>query len=209
MNNTFKNILLLVTGAVIGAGSVYKYLDKKHQARADKEIEVSKRLLESKKEAPVEEPVDKVEPVKKNIAKVEEDEVEYDRFADDVKTNYASIAKQYTHKETITTMVTEVHEPGQVDPVSIYTITPDEYGMQDGFNTYEMYYTSDNKVLDADLRVLSDVDIDEILGGDPGAWFGEYDDQNVFVRNEDFQCDYNVCLCLKTADEIRSRDGYK
>ena len=50
-----------------------------------------------------------------------------------------------------------------------------------------------------DYSIISDY---ETLIGDALSHFGEYEDDSVYVRNEDTECDYEILKHDKTFDEI-------
>ncbi|MBO7449425.1 MAG: hypothetical protein J6U54_03570 [Clostridiales bacterium] len=96
--------------------------------------------------------------------------------ADDTMTvAYHKAAEQYTAKE-------EEPKPGP------YQITPDEFG-ESKFNVTFLYY-DDGVVTDEMGDIVEDVE--EAIGTEFVNWFGEYEEDTAFVRNDKRHCDYEI-----------------
>ena len=86
-----------------------------------------------------------------------------------------------------------------------YIVTPDEYGDQDGYELIGLVYYRDHiLVTSVDNEIVEDVD--DIIGFESLNHFGEnadYPDQ-IFVRNDEHQCDYEVERDPRTYEESRN-----
>jgi hypothetical protein len=102
--------------------------------------------------------------------------------------NYARYALNPTPKKE-----TNIRKP--------YVIPPEEFGERDDYERITLLYYSDN--------VLTDEDDDPIeedqVGIDSLTHFGEYEDDSVFVRNDEMRCDFEILKCLETYEEVAAR----
>ena len=72
-----------------------------------------------------------------------------------------------------------------------YVISPDEYDEND-YETETLYYYPDGVLTDTYDNVI--VDIEETVGKKSLTCFGEYEEDSVFVRNDDLETDYEILL---------------
>ena len=79
---------------------------------------------------------------------------------------------------------------------NIHVISPDEY---DEFQDYEkksLTYYADGVIADEWDNVLKNAD--ELIGENIGDHFGEFDEDSVFVRNDDLKCDFEILRDIQT-----------
>ena len=81
-----------------------------------------------------------------------------------------------------------------------YVITPDEFGEIYEYDTISLRYYADKVLTDEDDVVITNVD--EIIGEDSLTHFGEYEDDSVFVRNDEMKADYEILLDLRKYYDI-------
>lgn len=72
-----------------------------------------------------------------------------------------------------------------------YVISPDEFGDIFDYNTQHLTYYADDEIL-ADESDESIDDIDGTIGLDSLNHFGEFEDEVVFIRNDELKTDYEV-----------------
>lgn len=72
-----------------------------------------------------------------------------------------------------------------------YVISPDEYDEND-YETETLYYYPDGVLTDVYDNIITDVD--DIVGSESLTRFGEFEDDSVFVRNDDLETDYEILL---------------
>lgn len=89
-------------------------------------------------------------------------------------------------------------EPG-VDTIEPYIISPEEYGERDGFDIQSWTYYTNGILTNEDDEIVSDY---ENIIGNALAHFGEYENDSVFVRNENVECDYEILKVMKPFIEI-------
>lgn len=70
------------------------------------------------------------------------------------------------------------------------TISPDEYGDQN-YDEQSLIYFADGVLTDDYHNIIEDVD--DMVGVDSLTKFGEYEADTVFVRNDEDECDYEIC----------------
>ena len=85
-----------------------------------------------------------------------------------------------------------------------YVISPDEFGEFEDYERISLSYYTDQILADEDDEKVEDVD--NVVGLESLAHFGEYEDDSVFVRNDRLKCDYEILLDQRTySDVIKQR----
>ena len=179
MNNTSTFIFAFSMGAAIGAVVTWKVLKTKYEQIAQEEIDSVKETFDMQIAADREvsdEPVEKIiEPDDKKI-----NLRDYaNRLAEMQYVDYAN-AEDLKKKEEVTAVV----EP--------YVIPPEEFGEKEDYDTISLTYYAD-KVLTDDWDELVE-DVDNVVGLDSLETFGEYEDDAVYVRNDELKADYEILL---------------
>lgn len=109
----------------------------------------------------------------------------------DISTNEVKETK--TKKKT--TKVTEnIKQP--------YIITPEQYGEYDEYKTLSLLYLADDNLINDDNEIITE-DRDKMLGVNALSHFGEYEDDSVYIRDEDKEIDYEILKSEKTYSEIQ------
>ncbi len=81
-----------------------------------------------------------------------------------------------------------------------YVITPDEFGTRDDYSTISLTYYADKVVTDEENDPLEN--IDDYIGYESLEHFGEYEDDSVFVRNEELKTDYEILLDNRNYSDV-------
>ena len=166
-------------GAAVGVAVSWKLLKTKYEQIAQEEIDSVQEVYFGKKIASDSDPVE-TESV--DDAMNEEDKQEYENI---LKSNkyipYSSPDKITEEKE-----VADVDKP--------YVISPDEFDELGEYDTTSLIYYTDKILADTDGNVISDDDIEKMIGHDSLTHFGEYEDDSVFVRNDERKTDYEILL---------------
>jgi hypothetical protein len=208
MDRNISMIFTFIAGVAVGIVATHKIAEQKYRNIADEEIESVVERFSNREPTVIQNKV-KVEDDKGKIAderaltpktNILEYKSNVDRFGYD-KINKDNIRPNQDDK-TKGKEVEDMQKLNDNNP-SIYVITPDEFNTLDGFETATLYYSSDNYVLDSDYHVLPDSVISRTIGHDPYGHFGEYEEDSVYIRNEELMCDYEILLSMKTCDEIR------
>ena len=87
----------------------------------------------------------------------------------------------------------------QAQMIKPYVISPDEFG-EGGYPTVSLTYYDDKVLTDeADEPI---VNIDEVVGEESLTHFGEYEDDSVFVRNDDLKLDFEILLDVRNHSDV-------
>lgn len=81
-----------------------------------------------------------------------------------------------------------------------YVIPPDVFGDIDEYEQISLNYYADKVLTDEDDEIIHDVE--EVIGTESLAHFGEYEDDSVFVRNDRLKCDFEILLDSRNYSEI-------
>lgn len=119
--------------------------------------------------------------------------------------------KELSHQKTVArteeraakTEPVKIPEPVQEQDESIYIIKPEEYGDNDGWDKLSyLYFPDSDKYVNATYDApVDDEEIANTLKGlNVATHFGEFEDDAVYVRNEDLKLDVAVYLSDKDFD---------
>ena len=81
-----------------------------------------------------------------------------------------------------------------------YTISPDDFGEEDGYDTETLTYYADGILADDQDNLIDSVD--KMVGLESLDKFGEYEDDVVYVRNEQYKCDYEILIDLRRWEDV-------
>jgi len=73
-------------------------------------------------------------------------------------------------------------------------IPPEEFGETEGYEQISLTWYADEVLADLDDHRLTDVEIEQRVGRDAMTHFGEYENDSVFVRNDELKCDYEILM---------------
>ena len=189
MSNIIKSALLLLAGATIGSGVTYVIVKDKFKTYADEEIASVKETYKRKNETPQKD-------TKEDAIKFDENK---DVEAHDTVINtYGKLASGYTSSNKRAEVMKE--EKTMKEKSNVYVISPEVFG--DG--TYEtetlIYYVDGILAYDSSDEKIDD--INKIVGEHSLTTFGEYEDDSVFVRNDDLQIDFEILKDYRRYSEV-------
>lgn len=172
-------------GATIGSIVTWKLVEKKYKEIIEEEIAFGiKRLKNMDKDTKDDD---------------KEEKVEKDKFAED-KVIYNTIARDSGYYNDYTVIADQEEENNDDDErIEPFVINPVEYGEEDGYETKSWTYYADFVLTDDDDQMISDP---ESVIGDALSHFGDYEDDSVYVRNDNLKCDYEILKSEKTFSEI-------
>ena len=176
-----RDVVLFAVGAIVGSAATWLYLKSEYDRQLKEEVDSVKESfgrLYKKEEAPEEEKP--YTPTKDDLATL-------------TKTIQTNGYRNYSDSEN--------EEEEEIDMNEPYVISPDEFDELD-YNTESLTYWADGVVTDDDGNIMEDYE--DHIGKDALDHFGEYEDDSVFVRNDEEQTDYEILL-----DERKHRDVYK
>lgn len=175
-----KNVLIFVTGAAIGSVVTWKLIERKYKDLADEEIQSVIDTFKNRKETVIK-PVEKIE---ENI-----EHQSYNEITDKYKDLSSDDEEDY-----------KVELENEEDHIIPYTIPPEEFGEKDNYGTKTLTYYADGVLTDEIDTPIEDADT--MIGPFALDKFGEYEDDAVYVRDEDNEMDYEILKSEKTFNEI-------
>jgi hypothetical protein len=179
MKQTISNVLLFVTGAVVGSVATWKFVEKKYARIAQEEIDsVKEAFARDCNENKVEESEEMEEP--------DPSEEEYDEYVETVQN------LGYIHEEG-----------GAMMGDKPYVIHPSEFGEKDDYGTETLVYFKDSVLADdMDHRIE---DVEAMVGVESLTHFGEYEEDSVHVRNDRLKIDFEILLSEDLYANIEKR----
>ena len=208
MNNKVFGTILFTAGAVIGSLVTWKVIKTKYEDIAQEEIDSVKeeytRLMVSMKKK-----LNDSVTYKDDNNEDDRSEKDTDNIDDSIMANYNEIVKSYrsSDDEENTQNEKEGEEKEEDnDGVSYmeapYVISPDDFGSVPGYNAEPLDYFADGILADG---WGVELDIAETIGEDAINHFGDYDDDVVYVRNEQTKLEYEVTRDPRTyAEAVRT-----
>ena len=194
--NKIAVVASFVFGAASGAAIAWKFIDEKYKRIRQEEIDSIIREYDPNSRRVVEIPVIDIS----------------DESADESETPEA-IAKKAVDKPDVVEYAKKISGMGYTNysnteaaPKSPedgpYIITPDEFGEyeDDGYENVSLTYYADKVLADDRGDIVEDADI--LIGLDALNHFGQYEDDSVFVRNDDMKTDYEILLDMRKYTDV-------
>ena len=206
-NSTLSNVLIFAAGAAVGSIVTWKLLKTRYEQIVQEEIDSVYEAIENR---------EKTESAGKMVAEglvrgieessdtprainVREDDdgtnvititlTDGSTHTFEVKNGSKGSYAEKLSKEAYTDY-TEAKEAMKVG--GPYVIPPEDFGEIDEYETISLTYYADGVLTDEVDDVIEDVD--DIVGKDSLDRFGEYEDDSVFVRNDNMKADYEILL---------------
>lgn len=194
-----KNLLCFVTGAAIGSVVTWKLIEKKYKDLADEEIESVIETFKNRKpritKDNVKETVEKVINKYKEPKEIIEDIVTAERY---------SIENEEEIDEDDESNYT-VNVDNDIEVVTPYVITPEQFGEYNEYGTKTLTYYADNVLTDEIDNPITSEEMVIMIGPDALDHFGEYEDDSVYIRDEMNEMDYEILKSEKKFSEIPER----
>lgn len=183
MNNKVINVLAFSIGAAIGSVVTWKVVKTKYQKMAQEEID-SVREVYSKKATVLNNEVAKAHACLEANTKADKNP-SYSDFVKDA--GY----QRHSEKEDL------------VDNNHIYVIPPDSFGDL-AYEEVSLTYYADGTLAYDDDSVVRDVD--KVVGSGSLNTFGEYEDDSVFVRDDEKKIDYEILRDTRSYYDVVGSD---
>ena len=184
--------IAFLTGAAVGIAATWKFAKKKYEQIAQEEIDSVKeafRRLRGELEAKsTEEP--EVELVEENEADKTNDHVDICEYRKVINNNSYDNDQNY-------------EEGAPINMDRPYVIAPDEFGERAGYERFSFTYYSDGTLTDECDEPISPEDVEKLIGKESLTHFGEYEDDSVFVRNDDIESDFEILLDLRKYSDVK------
>lgn len=173
MSNNIGKFIFFAAGLVVGSVVTWKLTKVKYERIAQEEIDSVKAVYSRK--------AMKLEKTPENLQVVT-----LDYCQDYYNGEYATLKSKYD-KAFDTNNNEEEGDAEESD--GPYVITPDEFD-ENGYETVSLTYFADKVLVDDEWEVVTD--LDGTIGRDSLNRFGEYEDDSVFVRNDELRIDYEI-----------------
>lgn len=163
--NKLSNIFVFTAGMLAGALVMGGYFKKKYEEISQSEIDSVKEMFRKYRENNTKE---------SDVEKEEQDDSEYVGKVVGLGYTKESDSEKNSGKRP-------------------YIISPDELGMKDGYETVSLTYYADKILVDDNDDAIHNPEY--IVGVDWWKHFGEYgiyEDDCVYVRNDELKCDYEI-----------------
>lgn len=181
MNKGITYGLIFLLGAAAGSVATWKLVKTKYEQIAQEEIDSVKEVFAKKhnaeQEKESESPVNFTYP-KTNLEK------------------YENVVKESGY------LGRENDEEGGSEPMenkAPFVIPPEEFGEND-YETVSLTYYADGVLTDEYGDIIENVD--HIVGVDSLNHFGEYEDDSVFVRNNELELDYEILMDYRNYSDV-------
>ena len=193
-----RDTVIFVAGAVIGGVAAYFYAKRKYEAICEEEIESMKEFY--------------MEPHAAPEKKEEEKVTQKYRISDEInraKANYAQLTQDYMEAPdpddvAASEMVNNPYpfmaddSPREGIAEAPYVIAGEQFvNEKRNFDKITLMYYAGNGVL-VDQTETVQQDIDEVIGRESLNHFGESEEDTLYVRNENLNCDYEVLYVPET-----------
>lgn len=198
MNKAF-GIVIFVAGAGIGSAATWVFAKKKYSKISKDEIESVKRAFANKKEVLI-----KKENDTNDIIDSKKEDDSTINAAKALKKSsiidYSSVLK----RENYIDYSKSEKDDKKLGKECPYVISPDEFGEFDDYEKVSLTYYSDKVLTDDNDDIIDDVEA--VVGLDSLDHFGEYEDDSVFVRNDQRMCDYEILLDERTYSDAMKKE---
>ena len=192
MNIKVTCTIAFLTGVAVGAAATWNFAKKKYEQIAQEEIdsvkEAFRRLRGETKVKATEEPEDELA----------------DENEDDEANNHVDICEYRKVINNNSYDNDQNYEEGA--PINMdrpYVIAPDEFGERAGYERFSFTYYSDGTLTDECDEPISPEDVEKLVGKESLTHFGEYEDDSVFVRNDDIESDFEILLDLRKYSDVK------
>ncbi len=202
MNTFWKVGVAFVAGLAIGAIATKKYIEYKEDLCEEVSYEESEEVMEE--ENTNNDNHDNNEGQTQEINKVDYNNVirsvdddRYQELLQDLK--YKVEAQEVPEYELQRHILDE-----DVDRTKPYNISPNDFEDIDAYESDEYTLYADGYVTDSYGMPVSEEDVMNTLGDKFESYFGIYDNDQIYVRNERLQMDFSVIRDLDNFEDVAS-----
>lgn len=182
MNGKVINLIAFVSGAIVGSIITWKVIEEKLAQRSREEIDSVRDMYYEK------------------IEELNGESESKDAPEEPVQPQYAEGIMEYAARLShLKYSASEDNERGEkIFMSSPYVIDPDDFGMEDGYETVTLTYYSDGVLIeDIEGEVIEDPDY--LVGKNFETYFDNEESGQpdvVYIRNDNTQSDYEICRDL-------------
>lgn len=211
MKNSVVTALAFVAGAAAGSLVTWQLVKKKYEQYAQEEIDSVKEFFSNKNEAKTEDATEegpeagviyepKLKSIREQNAEVYGKQLQilgYLQEDEDMDDDEEEIEEEPS-KPLKAMKMNSKKKP--------YVIPPEDYGEIENYDKVTLMYYEDGVLAYDDDRQMSEDEINDCVGIDSLKSFGEFEDDSVHVRNEQYAIDYEIlAIKEKYADVIKTR----
>jgi len=189
MNSKITNAMIFILGVATGSAVTWQYIKKKYEQLTQEEINSVKETFSSASQ--LKEYVNPQYGIASSKAEKPDISTYLNKIQENGYTDYSNINSVKKNE----TPISHVKSP--------YTISPDEFGENEDYDTISLMYYADKILADEDDEIVQD--IADKIGYESLTTFGEYEDDAVFVRNDTLKCDYEILLDQRTYSDVTDR----
>lgn len=193
-----KNLLCFVAGAAIGSIVTWKLIEKKYKDLADEEIESVIETFKNRR------PRITKDEVKETVEKVINKWKEPKETVEDIVAaeGYSIENEEEIDEDDESNYTVNVDNDNDIEVITPYVITPEQFGEYNEYGTKTLTYYSDNVLTDEIDNPISSDEMVIMIGPDALDHFGEYEDDSVYIRDEMNEMDYEILKSEKKFSEI-------
>ena len=185
MKSYLSNALMFAAGAAVGSAVAWKLLKTKYEQLANEEIAKANDIY------------------REVNGEVKDEEVpEEDGEEDEDISTYNSILEGNNYADNISREeAKKMKKP--------YVIPPEDYGDYIEYDTYNLTYYADGILADDMDEPMDMDDVDKAIGLGALDHFGEYEDDSVYVQNDETNSYYCILLDPRTYSDAMNGDPHQ
>lgn len=173
MSSTLSKFLIFAAGAAVGSAVSWRILKPYYEQIAREEIESVKETFARRK-------AEFISNDKEDIQPTEEETKEYNDLADEYRMSDSRKEDHMTRP---------------------YVIPPEEFGDYPDYERVSLTYYADGVLTDENDDPIDDVE--DVVGEDSLTTFGKFEDDSVFVRDDELKRDYEILADTRRYADIR------
>ncbi len=184
MENIVKSAVIFAAGVSIGAAVTWKLLKEKYARIAQEEIDSVKEVYSAKESK-----------IKKILSEADVIKIKDNPVDESIRHEYSKTVASfgYTNAEDKKEVKEEIKLAEKP-----YVIPPEDFDDLD-YDTVTLTYYADKVLADEYDNQIEDVE--SLVGEESLTHFGEYEEDSVYVRNDQYKTDYEILLDMRTYEE--------
>ncbi len=188
---------IFAAGAAIGSAVTYIILKTKYEQIINEEIESVKEVYSRKK---IEETIE--EETKNVVSKTVQMKYNDEKLQKDLKDLTDIIAENKYAENKNPREEENENMDKDIEYYKPEVIPPDEFGEDEDYETESLTYYADEVLTDDMDNVIDDEDIDDMITYEALTRFGEWEDDSVFVRNDERKTYYEILLDTRNYSDL-------
>ena len=192
MKSTLSNVIIFAVGAAIGSVATWKFVKTKYERISREEIDSVKEVFARRQADVIHEP---------------DEEIENDNVNKELKNALDELAHSEGYVNYSDLMKSEVKSVSKKEKKKPYVIPPEEFDELDDYEAISLTYFADGVLTDDYNEPIEDVE--GTVGRASLDTFGEYEDDSVFVRNEELRIDYEILADMRKYSDVVKNDPHR